>query len=199
MPTVKYTKLKKVLAIILTALQIPLLWLWKITYDAIELDSHTMEVTPDGGFALVFKWEQFGSAVLLYLPVILSLVACLVLSVLGMITILRKKKMGIPTVCFYAVTMVACGVLWYAFSRPYIIVGLDHVNFVELCEYTLLRTLGLPSVDMFYRLQPIKFIFLGLHIAVSTTLCGLGIADLVRRKKTPSATEDEVLYEVKPL
>lgn len=191
-------KLQKALAIALTALQIPLLWFWKITFDAIDLESLTMEVTPGGGFALVFKWEKLGSAILMYLPVILSLLACLILSVLGMITILRKKKMGIPTVCFYAVTVVACGLLWYAFSRPYIIVGLDHVNFIELCEYNLLRTLGLPSADLFYRLQPIKFIFLGLHIAVSGTLCGLGIADLVRRKKAPPVTDDP-LYEIKPL
>ncbi len=191
-------KLKKALAIALAALQIPLLWLWKITYDAIELDSHVLDVI-DGSYCMVFKWEQFGSAILLYLPVILSLLVCLVLSVLGMIIILRKKSMGLTTVCFYAVTMVACGVLWYAFSRPYIIVGLDHVNFFELCEFTLFRTLGLSSVDMFYRLQTIKFIFLGLHMAGSGALCALGIVDLVRRKKTPSATEDEALYEVKPL
>ena len=194
----RFAKLKKALAIALTALQIPLLWFWKITFDAIDLESHTMEVTPGGGFALVFKWEKLGSAILMYLPVILSLLACLILSVLGMITILRKKKMGIPTVCFYAVTVVACGLLWYAFSRPYIIVGLDHVNFIELCEYSLLRTLGLPSADLFYRLRPIKFIVLGLHIAVSGTLCALGIVDLVRRKKAPPVTDDP-LYEIKPL
>jgi hypothetical protein len=88
--------------------------------------------------------------------------------------------------------------LWYAFSRPYIIVGLDHVNFIELCEYNLLRTLGLPSADLFYRLRPIKFIVLGLHIAVSGALCGLGIVDLVRRKKAPPVTDDP-LYEIKPL
>ena len=194
----RFAKLKKALAIALTALQIPLLWFWKITFDAIDLESLTMEVTPGGGFALVFKWEKLGSAILMYLPVILSLLACLILSVLGMITILRKKKMGIPTVCFYAVTAAACGLLWYAFSRPYIIVGLDHVNFIELCEYSLLRTLGLPSADLFYRLQPIKFIFLGLYIAVSGALCGLGIVDLVRRKKAPPVTDDP-LYEIKPL
>ncbi|MBQ2255206.1 MAG: hypothetical protein II325_08655 [Clostridia bacterium] len=194
----RFAKLKKALAIALTALQIPLLWFWKITFDAIDLESHTMEVTPGGGFALVFKWEKLGSAILMYLPVILSLLACLILSVLGMITILRKKKMGIPTVCFYAVTAVACGLLWYAFSRPYIIVGLDHVNFVELCEYNLFRTLGLPSADLFYRFRPIKFIVLGLHIAVSGALCGLGIVDLVRRKKAPPVTDDP-LYEIKPL
>lgn len=193
----RFAKLKKALAIALTALQIPLLWFWKITFDAIDLESHVLDVM-DGKYYMAFKWEKFGSAILMYLPVILSLLSCLALSVLGMITILRKKKMGIPTVCFYAVTAAACGMLWYAFSRPYIIVGLDHVNFIELCEYNLLRTLGLPSADLFYRLQPIKFIFLGLHIAVSGTLCGLGIADLVGRKKIPSVTDD-MLYEIKPL
>ena len=192
-----FATLKKALAITLTALQIPLLWFWKITFDAIDLESCALDVI-DGKYYFAFKWEKFGSAILMYLPVILSLLACLILSVLGMITILRKKKMGIPTVCFYVVTAAACGMLWYAFSRPYIIVGLDHVNFIELCEYNLLRTLGLPSADLFYRLQPIKFIFLGLHIAVSGALCGLGIADLVGRKKAPPVTDDP-LYEIKPL
>ena len=189
-------KLKKALAIAAVALQIPLLLLWKITYDAIELESHVVELVDDR-YAMVFKWDLLGSAVLTYLPVILSRLACLALSVLGMIFILRGRS-GIPTVCFYAVTMVACGLLWYAFSRPYIIVGLDHVNFFELCEYSFYRSFVEYAADMLSWLRSIKFIFLGLHIVVSGTLCGLGIADLGRRKKAPSITDDR-LYEIKPL
>ena len=39
-------KLKKALAVALVALQIPMLMIWKITYDAVKLACHKLAIMP---------------------------------------------------------------------------------------------------------------------------------------------------------
>lgn len=144
-------------------------------------------------------------AFLTHLPILLALAACLVLSVLGLISVLRKKRVTVPTVCLYAVTVLACGFLCFAFARPAAIVGSARGYLLTTCELTFYRYFGGMKLDfdiaLFSLLKLIKFIFLGLHIAGSGALCALGIVELVRRDKTPPAAETEPvepeLYELR--
>ena len=73
-------KLKKALAIALVALQVPMLMLWKITYDAVKIGGAEIQLTEDGGYTMVTNADRLVSAILKYSPVILSLITCLVLS-----------------------------------------------------------------------------------------------------------------------
>lgn len=192
-------KLQKALAITVAVLQIPLLMLWKITVDCVKYSSQGLEIT-DQGYDLVFQWDKLGGAILIHLPVLLALSGCLILSVLGLISVFRKTRAAVPTVCFYALSFLAGGFLCLTFAWPAAVVGRDHVYGFVLQEFMFFRYFG--GLDLHIGehpwLESIKFIFLGLHIAGSGVLCGLGIADLVRRKKAPSITDDR-LYEIKPL
>lgn len=59
----KKQKLPMILAVAVTALQIPLLMLWKITVDVIQIGSCEPKVTTDPSGTLiyerVFQWEFF--------------------------------------------------------------------------------------------------------------------------------------------
>ncbi len=194
-------KLRKALAITLTALQIPLLMLWKITVDCVKYSSCGLEITDQGEYDLVFQWEKLGVAILPYLPVLFALTGCLILSVLGLISVFRKTRMAIPTVCFYAVSFLAGGFLCLTFAWPAAVVGRDHVYGFALQEFMFFRYFGGLDIHIAEHpwLESIKFILLGLHIAVSGALCGLGIADLVRRRKPPQVSTEDLLFEIKPL
>ena len=89
-------KLKKALAITVAALQIPLLMLWKIILDSLMGGSSLVgiKVDPLGNrvYESVFKWELFWKSLGIHLPILLALTACLVLSVTGLISVLRKKR-----------------------------------------------------------------------------------------------------------
>ncbi|MBE6558650.1 MAG: hypothetical protein E7661_06550 [Ruminococcaceae bacterium] len=186
-------KSAKALAITLVALQVPLLMLWKITYDAVKLSGQRMKVSQDGRYELVFEKELLGKAIVEYLPMILALLGCLALSVLTLIFVMKRKgAMGIVGVCFCGVLLVASVGLVSAFSQPSIIPGQDHVNYLTLCEFMFYRYFGgmeLPITRVFPLLQAIKFVFLGLHMTVSGVLGGLGIAELVSKRKASEATE----------
>lgn len=191
-------KFPKVLSIIVAALQIPLLMLWTITVDAFKTSASEIKYLEDSGFDLVFTWDKLGSAILSYGPILLALTACLVLTVMGLVFVLRQKQMTIPTVCFYAVTALACVFLCLAFAAPSIVVGEGNAYTLRLCEYVFYRYFGgmeLRIIDIFPLLQTIKFFFLGLLMAGSGALCGLGIADWIRPKAMPTPMESE-LYEI---
>ena len=195
----KNTKQKwtRTLAIAMVALQIPLFMLWDITYNTVYVASQRL-VNVDGDLRIEFGWDLFGKAILMYLPVILALVICLVLPIVGMIRILRCKGTSIPTVHLYAVTVIAAGDLCLAFAK-HVLVGAKHVlvgDHIGLTtnEYVFFRYfagMDLPiSAEIFSRLQSIKYVLLGLLMAGSGVLCGLGIAGL-KGKKDPSASEPQ--------
>lgn len=189
----KNTKQKwtRTLAIAMVVWQLPLLMLWDITYNTVYAASQRL-VNLDGVFRMEFGWDLFGKAILMYLPVILALVICLVLPVVGMIRILRCKGTSIPTICFYAVTVVAAGYLCLAFTDSSFIGGTSTPGMM-LQEFMLFRYfagMDLPiSAEIFSRLQSIKYVLLGLLMAGSGVLCGLGIAGLAGKQKEPSVAD----------
>ena len=200
-------KLKKALAIAVAALQIPLLMLWKIILDSLRGGSSLgqIKVDPLGNWVYesVFKWELFWKSLGIHLPILLALTACLVLSVLGLISVLRKKRVRVPTICFYAVAFLACGFLCFAFSRPAAILGMDKGYMLKTYELVFFRYFGGMElrfdISLFPLLQAIKFLLLGLCMAASGVLCGLGIAEAVQKKKAPPLVTEAVepeLYQV---
>ena len=195
-------KILKIFAIIVAALQIPLLMLWKITFDAFKSSSSEIKYTPDGGFDLIFTWDKVASTLLSYGPIFLALTACLVLSVLGLIFILRKKHVTIPTVCFYAVTALSCGFLCLVFVAPAIIVGEANADKLLLSEFMFYRYFGgmgwLAVGDIFPLLETIKFFFLGLLSMGSEALCVLGIIDLLVQRATPMPVNAEACEALEP-
>lgn len=191
-------KFPQVLAIIVAALQIPLVMLWIITVDAFKTSAGEIKYLENSGYDLVFTWDKFGSAILSYGPILLALTACLVLAVMGLIVILRKKHMTLLTVCFYAVTVLACGFLCLAFAAPSIIVGEGNAYTLMLSEYVFYRYFGgmeLHIIDIFPLLQIIKFFFLGLLMVGSGALCAFGFVDLMCNKAKPEPLESEI-YEI---
>lgn len=188
-------KLLKVLAIVVAALQIPLLMLWNITIDAFRTSASEIKFT-EGGYDLVFQWDKVGNAILSYFPILLALAVCLVMTVLGLIFILRQKRATLPTVCFYAITVFSCGFLYLAFAAPAIIVGEANAPTLMLSEFIFFRYFGGMELrivsDIFPLLETIKFFFLGLLMAGSVSLCGLGIADLIHPKAAPAPRDPEL-------
>ena len=200
-------KLKKALAITVAALQIPLLMLWAIIVNTLRLSCHRLEAStkPNGDIAyeLVFKEEIFRSELPAFLPFFLALAACLVLSVVGLIAVLRKKRVTVTTACLYAVATLICGFLWFAFARPSAIVGyLNSTNLflIELEYFQRIGGMGLPGTDLLFSfVKSIKFLLLGLCMAASGVLCGLGITEAVQKKKAPPLVTETVepeLYQV---
>ena len=200
-------KLKKALAITVAALQIPLLMLWKIILDSLMGGSSfvKIKVDPLGNrvFESVFKWGLFWESFGIHLPILLALTACFVLSVLGLISVLRKKRVIVPTICFYAVTFLACGFLCFAFARPAAILGPDKGYMLKPYELVFFRYFGGMElrfdISLFPLLRAIKFLLLGLHMAASGALCGLGIAEAVQKKKAPPLVTETVepeLYQI---
>ena len=200
-------KLKKALAITVAALQIPLLMLWAIIVNTLRLSCHRLEAStkPNGDIAyeLVFKEEIFRSELPAFLPFFLALAACLVLSVVGLIAVLRKKRVTVTTACLYAVATLICGFLWFAFARPSAIVGyLNSTNLflIELEYFQRIGGMGLPGTDLLFSfVKSIKFLLLGLCMAASGALCGLGITEAVQKKKAPPLVTEAVepeLYQV---
>jgi hypothetical protein len=200
-------KLKKALAITVAALQIPLLMLWAIIVNTLRLSCHRLEAStkPNGDIAyeLVFKEEIFRSELPAFLPFFLALAACLVLSVVGLIAVLRKKRVTVTTACLYAVATLICGFLWFAFARPSAIVGyLNSTNLflIELEYFQRIGGMGLPGTDLLFSfVKSIKFLLLGLCMAASGVLCGLGISEAVQKKKAPplmTETVEPELYQI---
>ena len=202
-----YIKLKKALAIAVAALQIPLLMLWKIILDSLMGGSSLVQlkVDPLGNRVVesVFKWELFWKSFGIHLPVLLALTACFVLPVLGLISILRRKRVTVLTICFYAVTFLACGFLCFAFARPAAILGTDKGYMLMTYELVFFRYFGGMElrfdISLFPLLRTIKFLLLGLCMAASGALCGLGIAEAARKKKAPPLVTESAepeLYQV---
>ena len=197
-------KWTRALAITVAALQIPLLMLWKIILDSIRGGSSVVDlrVDPLGNhvFELVFKWDLFWESFGIHLPILLALTACFVLSVLGLISILRRKRVTVPTICFYAVTFLACGFLCFAFARPAAILGMDKGYMLMTYELVFFRYFGGMElrfdISLFPLLRAIKFLLLGLCMAASGVLCGLGIGEAVRKKKAPPLVTEIVEPEL---
>ena len=202
-----YIKLKKALAITAAALQILLLMLWKIILDSLMGGSSLVQlkVDPLGNrvYESVFKWELFWKSFGIHLSLLLALTACFVLPVLGLISILRRKRVTVLTICFYAVTFLACGFLCFAFARPAAILGTDKGGMLMPYELVFFRYFGGMElrfdISLFPLLRAIKFLLLGLCITASGVLCGLGIAEAVQKKKAPplmTETVEPELYRV---
>lgn len=185
-------KWMKAMAIAAAALQIPLLMLWKIMVDTVRSCSSELMVTHDSSgetaFELVFQWENFWEMFPYFLPALLALAECFVLSVVGLVLVLRQKRVTVTTACFYGVTFLACGFLCLAFARPASVLGTEIAPKITLHEFVFYRYFcGLEwrfNVDWFPLLETIKFVFLGLHMAACGVLCGLGIADLIKSRKS---------------
>ena len=203
----KRSKLLTILSVTVAALQIPLLMLWKIILDSLMGGSSLVQlkVDPLGDRVVesVFKWELFWRSLGIHLPILLALTACLVLSVPGLISVLRKKRVRVPTVCFYAVTFLACGFLCFAFARPAAILGMDKGYMLMPYELVFFRYFGGMElrfdISFFPLLRAIKFLLLGLCMAASGVLCGLGITEAVQKKKAPPLVTETVepeLYQV---
>jgi hypothetical protein len=199
-----HIKLKKALAIATAALQIPLLMLWKIILDSLMGGSSLVQlkIDPLGNrvYESVFKWELFWKSFGIHLPVLLALTACFVLAVLGLISILRRKRVTVSTICFYAVTFLACGFLCFAFARPAAILGTDKGYMLMTYELVFFRYFGGMElrfdISLFPLLRAIKFLLLGLCMAASGALCGLGIAEAVQKKKAPSLVTEIIEPEL---
>lgn len=203
----KRSKILTLLSVTTAALQIPLLMLWKIILDSIRGGSSVVDlrVDPLGNhvFELVFKWDLFWESFGIHLPILLALTACFVLSVLGLISVLRRKRGIVPTICFYAVTFLACGFLCFALARPAAILGPDKGYMLKTYELVFFRYFGGMElrfdISLFPLLRAIKFLLLGLCMAASGALCGLGIAEAVRKKKAPPLVTETVepeLYQI---
>ena len=201
MPNFKRAMLKKALAIAAVALQLPLLWLWMITYDAIRLAGYKLDVRPDGGYEFVLRSDLLGKAILSYLPVIVALLVCLVSSVWGLILFAKRKgEMGILGVCLNAASLVACAVLAVAFSCSVIPQGTEYMTGLRVwsfCRENLGLDCTLRQMNLLWGV--VKYGVFGLYLAASGTLCGLGIADVVRSRTAPPLSGDDLLYTIQPL
>lgn len=163
----------KALAITLVALQIPMLMLWKITYDAMKLACHKLEILPSGGYTLELQRELLGEAIVTHLPMILSLLACFALSILSLIHVIKRKgDMGITGVCFNAVSLVACGVLICVFA----VSQGNNLGEYMFFRYFMGSEFNLTQIIPFW--QAIKYMIVGFHAAVNGVLVYLGLAGL---------------------
>ena len=181
-------KYQKGLAIAAAALQVPMLALWWMVYNSVKMNVHVLDVLEDGGFTLAFDGSKVVGALLVYSPVILPLIACMVLSILGLVWVFKGKHgTGLVSVLMYGGTVLACGLLAYGFSQPAAVVDAgQYINNLLLSEFMFYRypfgiDVRYPVIDIFPFLQAIKYVLLGALVAVSGVLCVDGIIHL---KKT---------------
>lgn len=202
-----YTKTSKILSILLVAWQLPMLFLWYLTYEAVKSYCYKLEIINGGGYKLVFAPELVGQVLWQNALIILALIICFVLPLLCMIFLLRKKgESGIPVICMLGVSILSCIFMVYWFSRPFVLHELNNTNHYTLQEfmffrYTIPEDIFHTTVEDFYScdfvtvafplLQEIKFLIIAVHTAVSGILLALGIAQVVRRRK-----QDQVLPSV---
>ena len=196
-------KATKILSILLVCWQIPMLFLWHLTYETIKLNCHELEVYPGGGYELVFKPELLAGVLWQNATVILALIACSILPLVSMILILCKKgSLGIPAICCLGLSVLACGWLILVFKHPSLI-GDDNRHYL-LCEYVFYRYMpedifhttatdfyGRSLIDIFPLLEQIKFLILAVHGALSGVLMGWGISRIQKRKSAPAPSTQE--------
>ena len=194
-----YTKTSKILSILLVAWQLPMLFLWYLTYEAVKSYCYKVEIFNGGGYKLVFNPELVGQVLWQNVLIILALVICFVLPLLCMIFLLRKKgESSIPVICMLGVSILSCIFMVYWFNRPFVLHELNNTNHYTLQEfmffrYTIPEDIFHTTVEDFYPrdfvtvvfplLQEIKFLIITVHTAVSGILLALGIAQVVRRRK----------------
>lgn len=179
-------KWKKVLSIAQVALQIPMLALWWMVYNAAYVTCHTLQTNQDGGFILSFDPSKLPRTLMIFAPLILPLVACMLLSIWGMVRILKgKHTTGFSTALLYGGILLACGLLVFGFSQPAAVGEFgQYINHLTTSEYMFYRyPFGLEirydlisSIWPF--LQSIKYVLLGALAAVSCVLCVDGITKL---------------------
>ena len=181
-------KYQKGLAIAAAALQVPMLALWWMVYDSVRMNVHVLDVLEDGGFTLAFDGSKVVGALLVYSPVILPLIACMVLSILGLVWVVKEKHTaGLAPIFVYGGTVLACGLLAYDFSQPAAVGDAgQYINNLLLSEFMFYRypfgiDIRYPVMGIFPFLQSIKYVLLGALAAVSGVLCADGIMKL---KKT---------------
>ena len=189
-------KWKKVLSIAQVALQIPMLALWWIVYNTVMMTCHALQRLENGGLTLTFDPSKILCALLVYAPLILPLVACMVLSIWGLVWVLKGNcATGLAPVFLYGGLVLACSVLIFGFSRPSAVYAYGQIihnlfgNETTYCGDLLLSEfmfyrypLGLDIrydlIDIFPLMRSIKYILLGLQMAVCGTLCATGILKL---------------------
>ena len=183
-------KCQRGLAITAAALQVPMLALWWMVYDAVKMNVHVLEVLEDGGFTLAFDGSKVVGALLVYSPVILPLLACMALSITGLVWVLKGRHgTGLATVLMYGGMVLACGLLAYDFSQPAAVGDAgQYINNLLLSEFMFYRypfgiDIRYPVMDIFPFLQSIKYVLLGALAAVSGVLCADGIMKLKKNKK----------------
>ncbi len=190
-------KCKRGLAVAAAALQVPMLALWMMVYNAVKADCHTLETNKDGGFILVFDASKVVGALLVYSPVILPLIACMVLSIVGLVWVLKgKHTAGLASVFLYGGMILACGLLAYGFSQPAAVVDAgQYINNLLLSEFMFYRypfgmDIRYPVIDIFPLLQAVKYILTGALAAVSGILCVGGIVEYRKRRPASSHKPD---------
>lgn len=176
------TKAYKALSLLLVIWQIPMLLLWKLTYDVINLESQQLEVETSGKYELVFVPDRLWEALLRNAWIVVALLACLILSVVGMIAVLRQKPMGKTGIWLYALVALGGLVVALAFSQP---ASPENHSFI-LPEFMFYRYFAGMELDarvitaIFPYLQLIKYAILGVQTAVSGVLCGLSVVELMK-------------------
>ena len=186
-------KITKALAVTVVALQIPMLALWWIVYNTAKITCYTLQITDGGGYTLVLDPSKLLCTFLIYAPLILALVACMVLSVGGLVRAFRGKlASGLATVLLYGGIVMACGLLVCVFSRTALFHAYGRFIHGLFDGGTVYHSDLLLSEYMFYRypfgldirydlmsiwpfMQSLKYILLGLQIAVGGALCIDGI------------------------
>ncbi len=181
--------MKKAWAIAAVALQAPMLALWWMVYNAVKMNVHVLDVLEDGGFTLAFDGSKVVGALLVYSPVILPLIACMVLSILGLVWVIKgKHAAGLAPILVYGGMLLACGLLAYGFSQPAAVGEFgQYINGLLLSEFMFYRypfgiDIRYPVIDIFSYLQAIKYVLLGALAAISGILCVGGIAAYKKQK-----------------
>ena len=182
-------KIQKGLAIAAVALQVPMLALWTMVASAVYAASCGITTNENGGFILALMLAKIGRSLLVHMPVILPLIACMVLSIWGLVRFLSGKHEAVrTTICLYGGVVVACVLIAIGFSQP---MGVgpsgEYYNHLVVVEYSFFRyPFGLElKYDLVQRIWPllrlIKYLLLGALAGVSGTLCGLSVRELRRR------------------
>lgn len=201
-------KTTKIFAILLVAWQVPMAYLWYLTYEAVKLYCHKLEMSGNY-YSINFKSELVGQVLWQNAAIILALVACFVLPLLCMIFLLRKKcEFSIPVMGMLGASILICFFVVYWFNRPYALPELDNTNYYTLCEfmffrYTLPEDIFHTTVGEFYHnvnftsnvfphLQKIKFVILSAFAIFNATLLGLGIGQLKHKKVADTTGEESV-------
>lgn len=195
-------KATQIFAVLLVAWQVPMALCWYLVYQGIYAQCMKLDIISGGGYKMDIAPDLILPVLWQNLPIILPLVACLVLSVIVFVWLVKRQwQINIPVICMLGASILACGWVYLVLRKPSLIGDtykrymLAEFMFYRYDVFQLDREIvgGIKfTTQLFPLLQEIKFLILSAFAIFNAVLLGLGIGQLKHKKVADTTGEESV-------